>query len=266
MTTAEQTGLAKKQVRVQAWLRALKLRNILCYKGECYSSADLGGQYIAEPGPDSGFSSNQVIGNWCGPASGTNVILHWNANAVNNHAAVAAYSDKWTWTTYYGGQAYMAWFATQIPLSSYGRNGVSIYQSSDKSKSPYWQGAYTDVLTYGLNQVVKPIWGSDYYSMTAVYNQNDMSHDAQFDLAIDGNPVIYNSNTNYLTGWNSNLNIGHFVEGYGFSTTNLSYADSMWTSLQGSPEGDHTISAFQMWEGVDHLKDGNGTPFGYIIY
>lgn len=178
----------------------------------CFPNTTLGGSYIGEPDPTT-FPSGYV-GNWCGPASGTNVMLHWDSNQVYNHSAVTVLSDPRVNTTYTGGLAWMAWFADQIWLPTYGQSGVSTYNLSGTG-SPYRGGANPNVLAYGLNQVVVPIYGRNYYYSTNENAESTMWNDVTFDVGNDRRPVVYDTETNYLAGWNSGLNIGHFVEGYG---------------------------------------------------
>lgn len=120
---------------------------------------------------------------------------------------------------------------------------------------PYSKGADWQVQADGINNVVRPVYGRNYYYLTRVTGQTNMVNDIEFDIGGDGRPVIYIAETDYLAGWTAK-GISHYVEGYGYTDNGaaqtIKYADSMWSSLQGTPGGDHSITASQMWSAVNY--------------
>ena len=247
LTATEQQQAANKNASARTWQAAAGKRQIIqpdCIippgASECDFPVNIGGQYIAEPADET---------NWCGPGAATAAYLHWNANAVNNHAAITVTNNAGGQSTYVNGQAWMAWFAVVMPVD--GRSGVM--------NRPYSNGTDATVLRDGLNLVT----GTSYYVYYNPPNEADMMANVEADIGRDGHPMVYLANTNHLQTWNPGLNINHYVEGYGYDITafqTAAYADTAPHTSQGNIPGDYWISQDQMWQAVStaYWVDSNG--------
>lgn len=195
LTAAEMTSLHDKEARYAAWLSAQQFIHhpysvtpycIINPSGGCSAllwEVSGGGEYVQEPW-------NQP--NWCAPGAATAVELHWNYNVVMN----ASPSDGYT-----GGQAWMDFFALHYGFW---------YGSTYRYGVMDGQGANEWVVKTALNAYNN----NTYYNIVNTSSTSDLVGKTKYDISVDGRPVDYFANAQYLPEWHVSYQINHSIEVY----------------------------------------------------